>query len=87
MDISVSDSSRAKKEKREIRKRRKRAGRLSSGVNLGQIENSRGSTAQFVFLRLPEKMGRKGGRSDRWSIRFRRSGNGDFHRVLNSKYR
>lgn len=52
--------SRAKKEKREIRKRRKRAGRLSSGVNLGQIENSRGSTAQFVFLRLPEKMGRRG---------------------------
>ena len=49
-----------KKKERETRnseKERKRGGRLNSGVNLGQIENSRGSTAQFVFLRLPGKMG------------------------------
>lgn len=70
-----------KKKERETRnseKERKRGGRLSSGVNLGQIENSRGSTAQFVFLRLPGKMGgKKGegeGRRDRWSIRFQNIG-------------
>lgn len=74
-----------KKKERETRnseKERKRGGRFSSGVNLGQIENSRGSTAQFVFLRLPGKMGgrkEKGrgeerGRGDRWSIRFQNIG-------------